>query len=499
VVELMPVAEFSGRFGWGYDGVDPFAPTHLYGAPDDLRSFVDRAHALGIAVILDVVYNHLGPDGCYLGAFSRDYFTDRYENEWGDAINFDGENSGPVREFFAENAAYWVREFHMDGLRLDATQQIFDNSPEHILAVISRRVREAAGSRAAVLIGENEPQEIRMVEPLDRGGHGLDALWNDDFHHSTVVALTGRREAYYTDYLGSPQELISVARWGFLYQGQWYRWQGKRRGTPALDACPTGFVNYLQNHDQVANSAAGARLHLLTSPGRYRAITAYLLLGPGTPMLFQGQEFGASSPFLYFADHRGELGESVRRGRAEFLRQFPSIATAEVRERLADPSDPETFRRCKLNLTERQTRSETYSLHRDLLRLRREDSVFARPRRGGVDGAVLGPEAFVLRYFGEADGDRLLIVNLGGDLELGVLPEPLLAPPAQGGWQLLWASESPRYGGNGAGAVESGEAWRIPSHAALVLTSMPDRIGNSTSGLNGRPGRSPSTGESVDG
>src|SRR5206468_11597027 len=183
VVEVMPVADFAGTFGWGYDGVDLFAPTRLYGEPDGFRRFVDRAHELGLGVILDVVYNHLGPDGNYLKEFSEHYFTDRYANEWGEAINFDGEHAGPVRDFFLSNAEYWIEEYHLDGLRLDATQQIFDASPEHILAALARRVRAAAGGRATLLVAENEPQDVRIVKPLEAGGYGLDAVWNDDFHH----------------------------------------------------------------------------------------------------------------------------------------------------------------------------------------------------------------------------------------------------------------------------------------------------------------------------
>ena len=232
VVEVMPIADFTGRFGWGYDGVDMFAPSRLYGRPDDLRRFVDRAHALGVAVILDVVYNHLGPVGNYLRSFSPAYFTDRYDNEWGDAINFDGPDAGPVREFFVTNAGYWIDEFHLDGLRLDATQQIFDRSTDHILAAVGKRVHEAARGRSTILVAENEPQDTRLVRPLDQGGFGLDALWNDDFHHSAMVALTGRAEAYYSETTGGPQELVSAAKYGHLFQGQYYAWQEMPRGTP---------------------------------------------------------------------------------------------------------------------------------------------------------------------------------------------------------------------------------------------------------------------------
>ncbi|HWP42836.1 MAG TPA: malto-oligosyltrehalose trehalohydrolase, partial [Blastocatellia bacterium] len=307
VIEMMPVADFPGRFGWGYDGVNLFAPTRLYGAPDDLRRFIDKAHGLGLGVMLDVVYNHLGPDGNYLGQYSDDYFTDRYETDWGEAINFDGENSSAVREFFISNAGYWIEEYHFDGLRLDATQNIYDSSPDHILAAIARRVRESARGRATIVVAENEPQETRLVRPQERGGYGLDGVWNDDFHHSAFVALTGHNEAYYRGYLGSPQELISAVKWGYLYQGQLFTWQAKRRGTPTFGLKPASFITFIENHDQVSNSARGQRVHQLSDPAPYRAMTALLLLAPGTPLLFQGQEFAASSPFLFFADHKEDL------------------------------------------------------------------------------------------------------------------------------------------------------------------------------------------------
>ena len=323
VIEVMPVADFTGRFGWGYDGVNLFAPTRLYGRPDDFRRFVDRAHAAGLGVILDVVYNHFGPDGNYLGQFSKDYFTDRYKNEWGEAINFDGPNCGPVREYFVANAGYWVEEFHIDGLRLDATQQIFDTSADHVLSAVGRRIREAAHGRATLIVAENEPQDVRIVRPVEKGGVGLDGLWNDDYHHSAVVALTGRNEAYYTDYHGGAQEFISAIKYGYLYQGQRYKWQEQRRGTSTLDVPPAHFVAFLENHDQVANSARGLRLHRLSGPGRLRALTALTLLAPGTPMLFMGQEFAASSPFLFFADHPEELARLVRTGAGRVPQAVP--------------------------------------------------------------------------------------------------------------------------------------------------------------------------------
>jgi maltooligosyltrehalose trehalohydrolase len=469
VLEVMPVSDFPGRFGWGYDGVNLFAPARLYGEPDDFRRFVDRAHAAGLGVILDVVYNHFGPDGNYLKQFSEDYFTDRYQNEWGEAINFDGRSAGPVREFFLANAGYWVEEFHVDGLRLDATQQIFDASPEHILAAITRRVRAAGGRRATYLVAENEPQHVKLVRPLDRGGYGIDALWNDDFHHSAMVALSGHNEAYYMDYLGGPQEFISALKWGYLYQGQRYAWQKKRRGTPTFGVPPAAFVTFVQNHDQIANSARGWRCDRLTSPGRYRALTALMLLGPGTPMLFQGQEFAASSPFHFFADHKPELNALIRQGRTKFLEQFRSLTRPDIQRCFADPGSPATFEACKLEFAERERHAEAYALHKDLLRLRREDPVFGSQRPRGLDGAVLRSDAFVLRFFGEAGDDRLVLVNLGRDLHLDPAPEPLLAPPEGRAWELLWSSEDPRYGGCDTAPVESEENWRIPGEAAVVL------------------------------
>ena len=470
-IEMMPIAEFAGRFGWGYDGVDLYAPTHLYGTPDDLRFFIDRAHAVGVAVILDVVYNHLGPDGNYLKEFSPDYFTDKYANDWGDSINFEG--PAGAREFFVQNAAYWIREFHFDGLRLDATQDLHDASPEHVIRSITSAARAAAGARSIVIVAENEPQHTVIVRDPAAGGCGADALWNDDAHHTAVVALTGRREAYYRDYRGSAQELVSCARFGYLYQGQYYSWQKQRRGMPALDLMPQAFVVYLENHDQIANSAFGRRLHQLASPSRLRAMTAWLLLGAQTPMLFQGQEFWSSSPFLYFADHGPDLAAAVRDGRREFLAQFPSVGDERVQSLLPPPSDEQTFRQCRLDLRERDAHAEAYALHCDLLALRRDDAVLSHAGRYRPEGAVLGPGAFLLRYLDAAHGDRLLVVNLDCDLDVTPAPEPLLAPPAGARWTLAWSSESPQYGGQGTPAIDLEGPFVLPGGTALLF--MPER------------------------
>jgi maltooligosyltrehalose trehalohydrolase len=473
-VEVLPVAEFPGRFGWGYDGVDLFAPYHLYGTPDDFRRFVDAAHRLGLGVILDVVYNHLGPDGAYHREFSEDYYhRQREKTEWGASLNFDGDNSGPVREFFIANAGYWIDEFHLDGLRLDATHAIVDASEEHVLAALARHARRQAAGRSILLIAEDESQDTTRIRNPDDGGYGLDAQWNDDFHHSAVVALTGRSEAYYSDYLGVPQELLSAVKWGFLFQGQYYSWQKKRRGSPTFGIPAAKFVTFLENHDQVSNSARGDRLRTLTSPAQYKALAALWLLAPGTPMFFQGQEFGASNPFLYFADHTEQLARLVQSGRQEFLTQFRSIAHPDLRASLPDPAAPETFVASKLDLSERNTNSDVLALHRDLLRLRRDDCIFASQCGERIHGAVIGAEAFVLRYFGDRDDCRLVVVNLGRDLFPNPTSEPLMAPPPGQRWDVLWYSEHPDYGGCGAPPFESESHWRIPGRATIVLRPVP--------------------------
>lgn len=470
IIEIMPVSDFAGKFGWGYDGVDLFAPTRLYGEPDDFRRFVDRAHQLGLSVILDVVYNHLGPDGCYHREFSLDYFTDRYVNDWGDAINFDGPNAKPVREFVIANSVYWITEFHLDGLRMDATQNVYDATPRHVLAEATQAARDAAGKRTIFVVAENEPQQVRYVKSPEKDGYGMDALWNDDLHHSTKVALTGHSEAYYTDYHGTPQEFISAIKRGYLYQGQWYRWQKGRRGTPSLDVDRRHFVSFLENHDQLANSGDGSRSHQLSDPGRYRALTGLLFLGTANPMLFQGEEFSASTPFFYFADHQPDLAPIVAEGRKKFLSQFPSLASPTMQARIPDPVLRETFDRSKLDWSECERNLDALALHRDLIRLRREDAVLSDPR-SVIDGAVLGSHAFVLRFFDPSGGDdRLLLVNIGSDLSMSPIPEPLLAEPENREWHLAWWSEDPRYGGLGMHPPTFDADWILPGNCAIFLT-----------------------------
>jgi len=487
VIEMMPVADFPGRFGWGYDGVDLFAPSHLYGIPDDLRLFVDRAHSLGLGVVLDIVYNHFGPDGNYLGAYSDDYLVRGKGHEWGDVINFDGPNSKPVREFFITNGRYWIEEFHFDGFRFDATHAIHDKSEEYIIRAVARAAREAADSRSIILVAENDLQEATMVRQrspetscdrthaeLQACDEDLDGMWNDDFHHSAIVALTGQNVGYFSDYSGKPQEFISAAKYGFLYQGQAHSWRKVLRGTPTFGIPVEAFVCFIENHDQIANTGSGDRPRFQSSAGRYRAFTALLLLGPWTPLLFQGQEFGASSPFLFFADvGDAAVREAIRKGRSELLAPFLSLSEKETSMRLPSPDDPNAFSMCKLDFSERETNRQLYDLHIDLLKLRREDSRFRLQQSDGIDGAVLGPTSFVLRYFSEANDDRLLILNFGKRQCLHPASEPLLTPPPGCRWETLWSSDSTRYGGTDDVATATAEQWSLPAEAAVALRPMP--------------------------
>ncbi len=470
VVQLMPVGTFKGAFGWGYDTTLPYAPFAPYGTPDEMRGFVDAAHGLGIGVILDVVYNHVGL-GDHFRAYSDQFFTEAYENEWGASFNFDGEGARAVRDFIIGNAVYWVKEFHLDGLRIDAAQAMFDGSETHIIAELAEAVRAAAAPREAYIVVENQPQEHLMIDPADAGGHGLDAMYSDDFQHAARVAMTGHDEFYYRDYRGTPQELVSALKYGFLYQGQRSDMRDTAYGTYNLDTAPEHFLHFLENHDQVANSARGFRLSALVSPARLRAVTALWLLGPQTPVLFQGQEFGSTRPFQYFFGIDGDEAKAVAKGRLESLKNFPGVTDPAMLERMPDPADPETFLRSKLDWGEAEKHAGILALHRDLLALRRSDPAFSQETARRVDGAVIGDAALVMRYFTEDAGHRLVLLNLGRDLQMSVMAEPLLAPPRGRKWVLQWSSEHPDYDGAGRRPVEPEKFWILPGDCAVVLTS----------------------------
>lgn len=471
VIEIMPVADFPGQWNWGYDGVDFYAPSRNYGTPDDFRSLVDEAHRLGLGIILDVVYNHFGPDMNFLGEFSRDYYSPRYQSEWGQSPNFDGAHCRPVRTFFVENACYWISEFHLDGLRFDATQAIYDRSPVHFLAEAARCARESAAGREILLIAESERQNIRIVRPPERGGYGFDGIWSDDFHHTVRVALTGKKEAYFSDFKGAAQELLSCVKRGFLFQGQFSQWQKKKRGTATQDTPAETFVFFLQNHDQVANDCLGWRLNALTSEARYRAMTALFLLSPMTPLFFMGQEYGTQKPFVYFTDHRPDLSKLVSSGRKKFLEQFSSCKIGWVRDRIPDPAAVSAFRRCRLDDAERRKNKRWTRFHRDLIRLRQQDPLLRRQSREKLDGAVLNNRCIALRYFSEGRDprERLLIVNWGEAFDCIPVSEPLLAETAGRPWKLIWASDHIRYGGKRRRKTFS--FWKIPAEAALFFSS----------------------------
>lgn len=468
-IEILPISEFPGHFGWGYDGVNLFAPSHLYGPAKNVKHFVDAAHELGLGVVLDVVYNHLGPEGNQLIAFADEYLSDHFKTDWGKAVNFDSPSS---REFFLTNARYWIEEYHFDGLRIDATPWFFCSTPTHILAELTQTIKKAAGKhRKTLAIGENEPQDTKLLRPYNEGGYGFDMLWNDDFHHSAHVRLTGKREAYYTDYLGSPQEFISLIKYGFLYQGQYYSWQKKNRGTPHLQIPPPAMMTFLENHDQLANSGQGLRLHKKADRGNYQAMVAFLLLSPNTPLIFQGQEFNANSPFYYFADHSPDLSPLVRTGRRRELAQFPRLATAEGKKNLADPENPLTFVQSKLNYSDLEKDKEITALFHDLIKLRKTDAVFANMQNIKIDGAVLGSDSFLIRYFGGKDGDRLLLINFGPDHYFTPGPEPLLVAGVDQKFELQWSSESICYGGEGSPPVNIPH-WKILGHSTMVLKTV---------------------------
>jgi maltooligosyltrehalose trehalohydrolase len=479
-VEPMPVASFPGARNWGYDGVSLFAPQASYGGPEGLRRFVDAAHARGLAVVLDVVYNHLGPEGNYLPAFtSGRWFTDRHKTPWGDAVNFDGPDSAPVRELVIGNALHWVHEYHVDGLRLDATHAIVDDSPEHVLAEMERRVRESLpAGRHFVFIAEDERNERRVVTPRAEGGLGLSAVWADDFHHQLRRRLAGDHEAYFADYGGTVEEIVATLGKGWFYEGQTSSNHGCARGTPADGLPPAAFVHCIQNHDQVGNRALGDRLHHGVDLAAYRAAAALLLLSPYTPLLWMGQEWAATAPFLYFTDHPEELGRLVTEGRRQEFGKFSVFADPAERERIPDPQAPDTFERSKLDWSERDRmpHAGVLALHRALLQLRRTHPALRRRDRASFAVDALGPDALALRPTGDDGSALLLVVSLCGALDADLTAAEATRPPDSGAWTLFLSTEEGRFGGETEGEVASLSAdgrLTLPGTGAVVLTVEP--------------------------
>jgi maltooligosyltrehalose trehalohydrolase len=423
-VELMPVADFPGRHNWGYDGVFLFAPDSVYGRPEDLKELVQSAHERGIMVLLDVVYNHFGPEGNYLRSYAPQFFTDRHRTPWGDGINFDGPESRVVRDFFIHNALYWLTEFHFDGLRLDAVHAIIDDSTPHILTELADAVRSAIGADHYVhLILENDRNQAHH---LKRGEHcrpmRYTAQWNDDIHHALHVLITGERDGYYLDYSERPlDQLGRCLSEGFAYQGEvsLHR-NGERRGEPSASLPPTAFISFLQNHDQIGNRAFGERIIDLADPRAVRAAMAILLLAPSPPLLFMGEEFGAETPFLFFCDFNKNLATAVTEGRRNEFACFARFNDPDQRERIPDPSADTTFEASRLNWSEIEQpgHAEWLRFYRRLLRLRCQHIV-PRLLTGCVVDAnyeIKGDRGITVHWnFPRPAEDLILMANLGAD------------------------------------------------------------------------------------
>ncbi len=427
-IELMPIADFPGRRGWGYDGVLPFAPEASYGTPRDLKRLIDAAHAAGLMVFLDVVYNHFGPEGNYLHAYAPTFFTKRYPTLWGPAINFDGEGSRPVRDFFVHNSLYWLEEYRFDGLRYDAVNAIRDTSRPHILEEVAAAAHAGPGRERTIhLVLENDDNAACYLHPREPKLYR--AQWNDDAHHALHALATGERDGYYADYL--PRPIVHLARSlaeGFDYQGQASAFRGRDRGEPSAALPPIAFVNFLQNHDQVGNRAFGDRITALAPERAVRCLTSILLLAPQVPLVFMGQEYGASTPFQFFCDFGPELGAAVARGRrAEFAR-FAGFAGAADLAGIPDPNDEATFVRSKLDWgeLERPEHAAWRDHHRALLALRHRHIMPLLPRLSGYCGRarVLDDAALEVAWSSDA-GERLtLVANLSDKPVAAPAPPP---------------------------------------------------------------------------
>ena len=428
-VELMPISSFPGERNWGYDGVLPYAPTANYGRPEGLKQLIDAAHARNLMVLLDVVYNHFGPEGNYLYLYSPQFFTDRHHTPWGQAINFDGADSRTVRDYFIHNALFWLEEYHFDGLRLDAVHAIKDDSRPDILTELAETVRQRIGAEREVhLVLENDHNAAKYLRP-ESSGNGdprrkfvlYDAQWNDDIHHALHILLTGEKEAYYSDYAQDP--IVHLGRClaeGFSYQGQvsLYR-KGQVRGEPSRDLRPTSFVSFLQNHDQVGNRAFGERISQLAEPAALRAAMAILLLAPSPPLLFMGEEFAASTPFLFFCDFGPDLAAKVNEGRRA---EFPQFMMRAGESEIPDPSALDTFLRSMLDWKSVDTNTVARSPHRDwldfyrqLLTLRKNEIVPLIPgiTTGQAQYQVLGTSALAVHWPLTGGGSLHLRTNLG--------------------------------------------------------------------------------------
>jgi maltooligosyltrehalose trehalohydrolase len=415
-IELMPIAEFAGRWNWGYDGVDLFAPSHNYGRPDDLRRLVDAAHRRGLAVVLDVVYNHLGPDGAYLSAFSPYYFTDRHHTPWGAAVNLDAEYHEPVREFFIQNALHWIHEYHIDGLRLDATHELQDDSGRHFLEELADAVHSAV-PRHVVVIAEDDRNLASIGRESTEGGYGVDAIWADDFHHHLRRRIAGDHEGYFRSYTGATADIARTIQSGWFFTGQVAEQTGKPRGT---DPSPLGleqFVFCIQNHDQIGNRPYGDRLLATSGAAAYRAASALLLCAPQTPLLFMGQEWGATTPFLFFTDHDEALGRGVTEGRRAEFSSFSAFRDPATRESIPDPQSPRSFEASRLKWSEmiEDDRQRMLRLYRALLAHRRTSASMRTCDRRTVTAVALDDATVAVWRQAAGSVQTVLVARLSAD------------------------------------------------------------------------------------
>lgn len=456
-LEIMPVADFPGARNWGYDGVLPYAPDSAYGRPEDLQALVDAAHELGLMVLLDVVYNHFGPDGNYLPLYAPAFFTERHETPWGAAINYDQAGCRPVREFVIQNAIYWLEAFRLDGLRLDAVHAIVDESAPPLLQELAERVRAAIPDRQIHLILENEHNEAGWLGRDADGAPRLHtAQWNDDVHHVLHVAATGEDMGYYVDYRGETEKLGRALAEGFAFQGEVMGYRGSARGEPSAHLPPQAFVAFAQNHDQIGNRAFGERLTVLAPEPARKAISAVYLLLPQIPMLFMGEEWAAEQPFPFFCDFAGDLAEAVRQGRREEFKRFPQFQDPQARERIPDPQAEATFRSAKLDwrALDATRHAAWLDWHRRILAVRRAE---VTPLIDAIHGAgryaVLGPGAVAVAWTTSGSAPPARLVLLANLSDAAVQAPPLagreiwregeatereLAP-----WSVRWAVEAP--------------------------------------------------------
>lgn len=469
-IELMPIADFAGARNWGYDGVCLFAPSHNYGHPHDLRAFVNAAHDLGVTVILDVVYNHFGPDGNYLQSYIGPYLDEEEKTPWGGAIRYGDPAFRPFRDWVVSNPVYWIREFHVDGFRLDATHAIVDFSRRHILAELTSVIHSHGG----FAIAEDSRNDARVVLPEDVGGLGFDAVWADDFHHSVRVASTGEREGYLGDFSGSIEETVDTLQHGWHYRGQHASSQDSARGTECREATPQAFIHCISNHDQTGNHAFGERLAHRTHPAALRAAEMLLCFTPYTPMFFMGQEWAASTPFLFFTDHVPELGQLIVQGRKEEFKHFAAFRHPARLEKIPDPQKIATFEASKLDWRERGTGAHrgTLELCKTCLALRHQHPAFRPTSREGWKVEVLPDDIGAMHFF-SADERWLLLFDLQGGHQ-GDLKEALISETGIT-WKVVLSSNETRFDGDGNCSVDLENAradFRAPETILLCAATI---------------------------